>query len=181
MTLIQQYEQLHKEKPNYGHSGSKHLPKILELFDEIEGIDMLDYGCGKGNLMRKINKSLWDKNLYDRFCDGYDPAVPEHSGIPLQEPYDMVISTDVLEHIEPENLSEVLGEIKGLAGTLIYLAIALRPDSTNLLPDGTNPHKIIETSDWWTNTLTNAFPGWTVSLIERKEGYEGIWVLRYEW
>ena len=78
-----------------------------------------------------------------------------------EEQYDMVVSTDVLEHIEPEYLSAVLEEIKGYAKKGVYLNICMRP-SGDILPDGRNAHLIVKDAPWWRETLSKAFEGWTL-------------------
>ena len=72
-------------------------------------------------------------------------------------PAELVICTDVLEHIEPELIDNVLKHIESLTLKTAYLIIDTLPAQKNL-PDGRNAHLIIENQDWWTNkiqTVTN--------------------------
>ena len=112
---------------------------------------LLDYGCGKGNVFKNIQKKF---PLID--CRGYDPGVPEYAVMP-EIPAELVICTDVLEHIEPELIDNVLKHIESLTLKTAYLIIDTLPAQKNL-PDGRNAHLIIENQDWWTNkiqTVTN--------------------------
>ena len=112
-------------------------------------LSLLDYGCGKGNVFKNIQKKLID-------CRGYDPGVPEYAVMP-EIPAELVICTDVLEHIEPELIDNVLKHIESLTLKTAYLIIDTLPAQKNL-PDGRNAHLIIENQDWWTNkiqTVTN--------------------------
>lgn len=146
MTLITDYyrEQnaaLHAQG-RFGGSGHKHAAAIQNYARELGTKSLLDYGCGQG----KLRLALPDFDIAE-----YDPAIPAHASDPL--PADLLLSTDVLEHVEPECLDAVLAHMKSLARVGAYLAIALRPDSKKTLPDGTNPHRIIESSGWWLKRL----------------------------
>lgn len=105
----------------------------------------VDYGCGKGRLQECLRIP----------CVNYDPAVPEFSQVP--EPADLVVCTDVLEHIEPECLEAVLQHLRHLGRKGVYAVIATRPDSSKLLADGSNPHKIIKPAQWWQKQLASAW------------------------
>jgi hypothetical protein len=165
--LIAQYQQLHKQKPKYGGSGSKHIPAIVELADKTDSRTILDYGCGKGNLVRKLREQGYT-------VEGYDPGVAEWATKPAV-PYDLVISTDVLEHIPPQDVKQTVTEIIRYANQALYLAIALRYDSTNILPDGTNPHKTVWDVGVWHSLISGLLgDGWHCYIAAHKPNYEGV-------
>jgi hypothetical protein len=95
------------------------------------------------------------KNLQETYPNtiwkGYDPAVDQFKTI-HQKSYDCVFSNDVLEHIEPEYLDNVLKHIWQLADKYIWLRIDTRPARKTLM-DGRNAHLILETKEWWENKL----------------------------
>jgi hypothetical protein len=150
--------QLHKSFERYGCNSARHLERIEKLMKEAGCHSVLDYGCGKGGLV----KALEGKHIP---VQGYDPAMEEYSDAP--KPADMVVCTDVLEHIEPEKLDAVLADLNRLTLKTAFLLIALRYDSTKTLPDGTNPHKIVESLDWWVAKLRVVF------------GYDAVKVTAY--
>lgn len=76
-------------------------------------------------------------------------ALPASAGI--------VVCTDVLEHIEPACLDEVINHMRALMRVAGYFVIATRPDESKLLSDGRNPHLIIKPGDWWRSRLSSAF------------------------
>ena len=103
---------------------------------------LLDYGCGKGALVK-----CFQERHPAIPTQGFDPGHPDFTNPP--EPADMVVCTDVLEHIEPELVTNVLQDIRLLSRKAAFFVIALREDSSKLLPDGTNPHKVVqEIGDW---------------------------------
>ena len=69
----------------------------------------LDYGCGKGVILSHLNEKFPDTEFI-----GYDPALPMWANKPKNK-FDMVFSNDVLEHIEPNYLKEVLQDIDNYA------------------------------------------------------------------
>jgi hypothetical protein len=80
----------------------------------------------------------------------YDPGIPADSALPA--PADLVVCTDVLEHIEPEHLDAVLAHIFRLAQRAVFLQIALFP-AKKTLPDGRNAHLIVQPANWWLDKI----------------------------
>jgi hypothetical protein len=68
----------------------------------------------------------------------------------------MLVVTDVLEHIEPEYLDNVLTDLRRLMKKICYVVIRLGPSSKNL-PDGRNCHVNQQSKDWWINKLGQYF------------------------
>lgn len=140
MLITQEYkkiqEEFHLQRPDYGMSGSRHSDFIAELSGRLNSRDILDYGCGKATLQKGIPFPIHN----------YDPCMPEYSKPP--EPADIVVCTDVLEHIEPECIDEVIADLVRLTERILYLNVSCRP-AAKFLPDGRNAHLIQETPNWW--------------------------------
>jgi hypothetical protein len=138
-------KKLHESNPNYGISGAKWAGHILQFADDIvHSRDILDYGCGK--------RSLQDAIGFD--IRNYDPAIPSLSGTPA--PADIVVCTDVLEHIEPECLDDVLADLRRVTKKLGFFTIATRP-AKKILADGRNAHLIQKDARWWLDKLWDKF------------------------
>ena len=137
---------LHETNGQYGIWGWKHAEDVASLRDEYDCQTVLDYGCGKGKLKFALGDPEWVRE--------YDPAVPGKDARP--EMADLVVCTDVLEHIEPHLLDNVLADLVRVTGKALYLVIATR-ESNKCLPDGTSPHKIVRTPDWWRAKLQERF------------------------
>jgi hypothetical protein len=95
----------------------------------------------------------------------YDPGIPGKDHLP--KPADLVVCTDVLEHIEPELLDGVLRHLYLLAGRGAYLVIATRL-ARELLPDGRNAHLIVQEPPWWLAKLKAQ--GWRKLRHEQRKG-----------
>jgi hypothetical protein len=141
MLITDDYRDLNKEmhavREDFGANGHRFKEVVVALCKEAETRDVLDYGCGKGNLRR---------NLPMVDVKNYDPAVEEWSAEP--KPADIVVCTDVLEHVEPDCLVDVLKHIASLSNICTLLSVATRP-AIKVLPDGRNAHLIQEDLMWW--------------------------------
>lgn len=156
MTLItpeylDQIEQHRASRPFWGNAGVRYQTTLYHIMrkDKAGIKSILDYGCGMGRLVK-----AW-KDLNEGYdVRGYDPGVPEFSGLP--EPADLVYTTDVLEHVEPECIDDVLEHIRSLTKKVGFHVPCCKP-SGHTLPDGRNVHLIIETPEWWEAKLRTVF------------------------
>jgi len=114
-----------------------------EMIEKYKPKTVFDFGCGQGGLIRDLAEDYPDIDFY-----GYDPGVPQFSTFPEGEKFDMIISFDVIEHIEPQHLSENLMKLKDMAD-VFYLDICTGP-AKKKLKDGRNAHLIQEKDDYWT-------------------------------
>ncbi len=137
-TYSQLNAELHARERDYGASGTKWAPLVDDLATRMGAQTILDYGCGKATLARHLKCGAMVLH--------YDPAVPEYAAMPA--PADFVVSLDVLEHIEPDCLDDVLNHIKSVTKNMAMLAIATAP-SKRFLADGRNTHLIVENPQWW--------------------------------
>lgn len=114
---------------------------------------ILDFGCGKGTL----KKALEGKPIV---VDEYDPGIPGKDFIPDSR-YDFVVSRDVLEHVEPEAIDDVLELLGNLSHRGAWFQIHTKAAGA-ILPDGRNAHLIQEGINWWHKKLEKDFPGHTI-------------------
>ena len=112
----------------------------------VQGPPSPAYGCGKAAILNHLQVKYPKCNWV-----GYDPAVDEYKHI-TQQTFDCVFSNDVLEHIEPECLHDVLDHIWQLGTKYIWLCIDTLP-ARKVLMDGRNAHLILEGKDWWQDIL----------------------------
>ncbi len=141
-------QELHKN-PNYGVMSIQFAP-IVKLVIEQRGFTSLsDYGAGKQNL----NKTLVAEHGVQIAYHPYDPAFPDY-GQPM--PADLVCCIDVLEHIEPELLDNVLDELASITVNTGLFSIHTGPAAKHLA-DGRNAHLIQRPSSWWLPRLCQRF------------------------
>jgi hypothetical protein len=150
-------EQLHAENSNYGTSGKRVAPIAIKLAAKYKTFNILDYGCGKSTLAKNLPFSIKQ----------YDPAIPKYAVMP--EPADIVICSDVLEHIEPEMIDKVLAHLASLTKKAGFFSVATRP-AKKTLADGRNAHLIIESINWWTGKIREHFN--IANITKEKEDKE---------
>jgi hypothetical protein len=144
----EQNSRLHESSDDYGRSGGKWAPLILKVIEDAGGYaSILDYGCGKGTL----GVALAGKGVA---IAEYDPAISGKDASP--EPAELVIAGDVLEHIEPDCIDDVLCELKRLTKRKLVVIIDMLP-ARKSLPDGRNAHLIVENAGWWGTKLSALF------------------------
>jgi hypothetical protein len=145
-------------RPNWGGGGQRHVRAVVEVVNAYRPESVLDYGCGQGKLLEELSK------IIHLPMHGYDPGMPQFSELPA--PADLLVSTDVLEHIEPDRLHSCLTHIRSLTKQVAYINV--HTDRANaILPDGRNAHLIQKPADWWQVTLRGYFAN-----VTRIKGFE---------
>lgn len=132
----------------------REAPRIKRLIQLTGSETILDYGSGKGQ-QYEVNPVLvagrkWPSvveywNISEVQC--YDPAYLPFNTLPT-EPFDGVLSTDVLEHCPEEDIPWILDEMFFLAKKFVYANIACYP-AKKRLPTGENAHCTIKDPTWW--------------------------------
>lgn len=141
-------ERLH-QGGNYGTASIAYAPLVSQIIEKLEVSHLLDYGCGANvNLAKEIK--LKSRITYQ----AYDPAVPRFSKEPL--PAQMVACIDVLEHIEPDLLDNVLDDLRRLTEGVLFASVHTGP-AVKVLSDGRNAHLTQEPPSWWLPKFLSRF------------------------
>lgn len=112
---------------------------VVELKAQHDFSSILDFGCGKGNTSKSFKQTWPDTEVFS-----YDPVM---SPIEIPSQVDLVYSSDVLEHVEPDLIDETLDHLFSISNYQYHL-IACHP-AKKALSDGRNAHLIIEEPSWW--------------------------------
>ena len=126
---------LHETNPNYGMASTYFAPILAEAVKQIKPKELLDYGAGKGRLAQALRSRL----DFPLRIHHYDPAIPHWAQIP--HPCEFVACIDVLEHIEPGLLDNVLDDLKRVTLRVGLFTVSTGP-AQKVLPDGRNAHLI---------------------------------------
>lgn len=135
---------LHDTNIGYGVGGWHWIGPILAIARELDAGEVLDYGAGKGTLKRWMP--------FEFPVINYDPIT-----FPADPPIcDMAACLDVMEHIEPDCLNDVLRHIRSKVrkGALFVISTRL---AQKTLQDGRNAHLIVEGEDYWMPKLKEFF------------------------
>ena len=177
--LLEQYRDAHENgllvqgerEPNVftGKSLKPHIRRILALLEGRGVQTLLDYGCGKaqyhsarefeldGETIPSL-KAFWGVENVALF----DPGVEAYSELPAGE-FDAVISTDVLEHVDEQDVDFVLDQIFSKARKIVYMNISTRPAAKSL-PNGENAHVTVRPPEWWKARIEAATAGREVAF-----------------
>lgn len=148
MDYIKQYELLYKIKKNYGKTSIKLYDMLEKIINDLNILSVLDYGCGKSKLLDLIKKNKKIK-IYR-----YDPAIKKYSKL-TKNKTDLVICTDVLQHVPLYDLDRVLKEIKS-KGVYILFYIKCTNHKTKL-PNKTYANCTVYDKKWWLEKLSNYY------------------------
>lgn len=147
------YIELHKQIFSHftGQSLTPHVEAIKNLINETKSETLLDFGCGNALEYKQKNthKTVWNVD-----ATLYDPGHPKHNVLP-DKTFDIVVCTDVMEHIPEDCVDSVLERIFTRAEKAVYFNISIRK-AHKLLPNGENAHVNVKPPDWWDAKLSTA-------------------------
>lgn len=163
-----QQQRLH-ETTEYGTAAKHYGAFVTQIVENLQVSHLLDYGCGS---RMSLLKTLKPKQALK--YQGYDPGagVPELATAPI--PAQMVCCIDVLEHIEPEYLDNVLDHLASLTEACAFLTIHTGP-AQKILPDGRNAHLTQQPIEWW---LPKIVSRWDIQTVQRDRS-NGFYVIGY--
>lgn len=136
--IASEYRRMHKDKKFNGDTFKLYIPGIRALIKKYNCKTVLDYGCGKAKMHPKdLAETV---TLYDPY---YEPYSKKPSGT-----YDMVICTDVLEHIPTDDIRETICELIRYTNKVLFLTICTKP-AKKKFKNGENVHLTVKPESWW--------------------------------
>jgi len=148
------YRDLHAEGKFPGDTFHAHLPALAALLGERTGLSVLDFGCGPRGGLASVPE-------FPHTVRGYDPYVPAFADDPWSRRYDVVFSSDALEHLLVPQLATFLDDVAAASPWLVFLAVATR-SASKTFPNGLNVHLIVEPASWWLGYVQARLPGYKV-------------------
>jgi hypothetical protein len=131
-----------------GHSVDK-LPKYEADMKAKQVATILDYGCANGKFKIYMNKHRPHYTVFE-----YDPGIEGKDALP--QPADYIVCCDVMEHIEPDLLDNVMLHLQSLMLKGGFFNISTK-DAVTLLSDGSNAHKLVKDGAWWVDVFKKYF------------------------
>lgn len=133
------------------------LDKMMDIIMRVNPKKVLDIGCGVGYLVEKLREAG-----VDAYGTDFSPALIEYwKGDPhfqvadakvqpfKDREFDLVVSTDVLEHISEDDIPLVLEEMKRVGKRVIAFVAGYKPlNRRQLLFHVTNKEM-----GWWVDNL----------------------------
>ena len=155
MTVIseeyrKQQEHLHATT-EYGTAAQHYGPLVSQIIETMGITHLLDYGCGSRMSLLKTLK-VKQKLTYQ----GYDPGAGREDLATAPIPAQMVVCIDVLEHIEPDYLENVLNHLAELTEAVGFFSVHCGP-AVKTLPDRRNAHLTQQPPEWWLPKIMDRF------------------------
>jgi len=162
--LLDSYKELHKEEGKFrGISLVPLVPTLMKMIKENNCKTLLDYGCGKAiPYSKKECKSIGLKKPVQELCNLdsfalYDPAYPKYNKL-TKKKYDIVVCTDVMEHIAEQDIDWVLKDILSHSKKTVFLNISCQPALKHFKEGkfkGKNVHISVFDGVWWSDKVKN--------------------------
>ena len=147
------------ENPEYGVASVMYAPLVAQGIEAYGVEELLDYGAGKG----RLGVALREHIRRPLKIHHYEPAMPEWSASPA--PCGFVACIDVLEHIEPDLLDNVLDDLRRVTAGVGVFTVHTEP-AKKILPDGRNAHLIQRPPQWWLPRLMDRFELMTFNRMD---------------
>lgn len=155
MTLLtEEYRALLAAKHDTGGwkdpAAAQYVDFIVQHALELGENTLLDYGSGGCGLSRVLQERFPGEFTVTEYEPSRDDLMHNNT------PHNYVVSIDVLEHIEPEFIDNVLDDLKRCTLKGGYYTVSTRPAAA-ILPDGRNAHLIVEPFAWWEAKIAERF------------------------
>lgn len=145
--LIAYYDATHAGRV-YGTSSVKYLRFLRPEIKLLRPESVVDYGCGQSRFLDELDLG------YPVQKHRFDPAIPDYAET-LKEQVDLLVSIDVLEHVEENDLDEVIADMRRICRNAI-IVVDTKP-AKHRLPDGRNAHVTLRSHAWWREKLSEHF------------------------
>lgn len=148
------YAALAAKGGTYGSTnhGRNAYPLVMDLLSQVEPKRVIDFGCGRNDFCRRLR--AWGISA----C-GIDFAFPEAD---YREPMHatscpakwatVIVSFDALEHCLPEEVDEVIAEMRRVGKGPFVMSIGTRPSIARGV-NGEDLHPTLKPVAWWLEKL----------------------------
>jgi hypothetical protein len=153
MLISEQYREQQRvlhENADYGVASQHYASLVATIVGQENVQELLDYGAGKGRLGPTLQEILKRPLKVHQ----YDPAIAALAAAPA--PCGFVACIDVLEHIEPEFLGNVLDDLRRVTTGIGFFTVHCGP-AIKTLPDGRNAHLTQQPVEWWLERMRQRF------------------------
>ena len=132
------------EKRHWGYAFEKHIPSLIYKYMALsQANSLLDYGAGYGEFKKQMDNQYFAAkfNIHE-----YEPGIIGKDEDPPV--CDATVCFDVLEHVEPNKIDNVLQHIYDKTNKWAYVVICC-VSAKKTFPDGQNLHLLVREANWW--------------------------------
>lgn len=130
---------------------------IRKVVKEYGVQTVLDFGSGAGDAYRSPHKIHHEWGLRRASVFLHDPSFREHEALPpAGKLFDLVVCSDVLEHIPEAEVDTFINTLFGYARKVVWASVCCRPARKTFPGTETNLHVTVQPLDWWAAKFANA-------------------------
>jgi hypothetical protein len=138
------YREMHKKGLFIGETWKNSYELFAASIPNLHDCRILDFGCGpRGGLGELLGEGQ---------VISYDPYIGRYSRPPWDQPFDVLFSTDVLEHLPRAEISDFAERVLACFPKFIFLNISTRA-ADKKFSNGANVHVTVKPTSWWIATL----------------------------
>jgi SAM-dependent methyltransferase len=160
------YEQMWTFGEYRDDHATRHANAALDALTPDRGESVIDFGAGAGYASRRLRDAGLGVLAIDIAANAMAAdiaaTVPRLIGnmwdIPVDLQADWGLCCDVMEHIPPERVQDVLRFIRRSTRRSTYFHVSLRADGCGRLI-GESLHLTVEPLEWWTRAVTAHWAG----------------------
>lgn len=153
-SLVPAYRAMAGTDNFHGLSILQHADSIGKMVRMTRAKTLLDFGCGRADAYRSPHKVWHQWGLARADVTLYDPAFNRDNVLPTGK-FDIVVCSDVLEHIPEEEVDAFIDRLAGYARHGLWASVCCRP-AKKKFADGTNLHVTVRPYDWWWQKISAA-------------------------
>lgn len=142
-----------------------HTKQIGRLARSVSAKTMLDFGCGRGDAYRSPHKVYHQWGFHRGSVTLYDPAFHQSNKLPTGR-YDLVVCSDVLEHIPEAEVDAFVARLFAYAKSAVWASVCCRPAKKFFADGVTNLHVTVQPYQWWHDTFVERANGKPFELLE---------------
>ena len=162
------YDKKYFSSRNYGRQNWGE--GTYDLIKELKVQSLIDVGCGRNNFVQWAREQGIEATGVDIASGKADVICPAHSLPFADKQFEYLTSFDMMEHILPQEVDEVLDEFNRVTSKGFLFHIAYRESRVKVF--GKQLHLTVEPESWWIEKIekfgtTNVFRGLT-SKKDRK-------------
>jgi hypothetical protein len=138
------YREMHAKGLFPGVAWRSVFETFAAAIPDLERRIILDFGCGpRGGLAEQLKPGQ---------VVSYDPYVERYSEPPWSQSFDVVFSSDVLEHLPQREIEVFAVNVFRCRPEFVFVNISTRP-AHKTFSSGENVHVTVKPATWWQNTL----------------------------
>ena len=159
-SLPRLYRELHAKTMFAGVTWKNSYELFAASIPNLEQQIILDFGCGPRGGIAEF--------LGDQRVISYDPYVQAYSTPPWNRRFDVLFSSDVLEHLSIAAIKQFTDNVLACRPKYIFLNISTR-SADKTFAKGTNVHLTVKPTRWWQKKL-NGYWGQNYSCVVLRDG-----------